>query len=121
MTLGNQKGKGCFDKKKKKLAKDEIFFQIHDIRDDEIPAKSRYLAVHILPQDHIYFVNSTPHLWSLLYFNVCRYERSVSLSFICFRKLRVLDLENLCIECLPQGIGKVRLLRYLSLRDSVIK
>ncbi|CDP12429.1 unnamed protein product [Coffea canephora] len=51
----------------------ENFFQIHDTRDDEISAKSRYLAVHILPRDKNYFRTSTPPLRSLLFFNVHGY------------------------------------------------
>ncbi|XP_027169374.1 putative disease resistance protein At1g50180 [Coffea eugenioides] len=48
-------------------AEDENFFQIHDTRDNEISAKSRYLAVHVLPLEKNYFGSSTPPLRSLLF------------------------------------------------------
>ncbi|CDP17917.1 unnamed protein product [Coffea canephora] len=98
-------------------AEDEIFFQIHDTRDDQISAKSRYLAVHSLPLDKNYLGSSTPPLRSLLFFNV----REVSLGFRSFRKLRILDLEDVKMGYnLPKEIDKVRLLRYLGLRDTYI-
>ena len=60
------------------------------------------------------------HLISdLLFFNVHKYYRIVSLTFISFRELRILDLENVNIKCLPQEIGEVRLLRYLYPREIV--
>ncbi|XP_027122070.2 putative disease resistance RPP13-like protein 3 [Coffea arabica] len=98
-------------------AEDENFFQIHDTRDDKISAKSRYLAVHVLPWDENYFGTSTPPLRSLLFLNV----HDFSLSFRSFRKLRILDLENVKLPYnLPKEIGKVRLLRYLGLRHTSI-
>ncbi|CDP11633.1 unnamed protein product [Coffea canephora] len=99
-------------------AEDENFFQIHDTRYDKI---SRYLAVHILPRDKNYFWTSTPPLRSLLFFNV-RFDREdISLSFKSFRKLRILDLENVKMPYnLPKEIGEVRLLRYLSLLETSI-
>ncbi|XP_027124105.2 probable disease resistance RPP8-like protein 2 [Coffea arabica] len=103
-----------------KKAVDENFFQIHDTKDDEISAKSRYLAVHILPWYKKYFGSSTPPLRSLLFFNVHAYRGNVSLSFKSFRKLRVLDLEKVRIYRLPKEIGDVRLLRYLGLRETRI-
>ncbi|CDP20592.1 unnamed protein product [Coffea canephora] len=102
-------------------AEDENFFQIHETRDDEISAKSRYLAVHVLPWDTNYFGTSTPPLRSLLFFNVHDYGENISLSFGSFRKLRILDLEDVKMYSnLPEGIGKVRLLRYLGLRRTSI-
>ncbi|CDP21778.1 unnamed protein product [Coffea canephora] len=102
-------------------AKDENFFQIHDTRDDEISAKSRYLAVHSLPWDKNYFGSSTPPLRSLLFFNVHEYGKNISLNFKSFRKLRILDLDNVKMSYnLPKGIGEVRLLRYLGLRRTSI-
>ncbi|XP_027124454.1 disease resistance protein RPP8-like [Coffea arabica] len=101
-------------------AKDEIFFQIHDTRDDEISAKSRYLAVHSLPWVKNYFGSSTPPLRSLLFFNIRIYEENISLRFKSFRKLRILDLENVeMYSNLPKEIGEVRLLRYLGLRGKL--
>ncbi|CDP19561.1 unnamed protein product [Coffea canephora] len=100
-------------------AKDENFFQIHDTRDDQISAKSRYLAVHSLPLDKNYFRSSTPSLRSLLFFNI---RENISLSFKSFRKLRILDLENVKMGYnLPKEIGEVRLLRYLNLRGTYIR
>nr|XP_027124117.1 putative disease resistance protein At1g50180 [Coffea arabica] len=99
-------------------AEDENFFQIHDTRDDEISAKSRYLAVHSLPLDKNYFGSSTL-LRSLLFFNVHR--ENFSLSFKSFRKLRILDLEKAGMDYLPKEIGEVRLLRYLGLRRTPIR
>ncbi|XP_027100933.1 probable disease resistance RPP8-like protein 2 [Coffea arabica] len=102
-------------------AEDEIFFQIHDTRDDEISAKSRYLAVHSLPLDKNYFGSSTPPLRSLLFFNVRCHRKNISLIFKSFRKLRILDLENVNMYFnLPKGIREVRLLRYLNLRGTYI-
>ncbi|CDP12734.1 unnamed protein product [Coffea canephora] len=105
-------------------AEDENFFQIHGTRDDKISAKSRYLAVHSLPLDENYFGSSTPPLRSLLFFNVRYYrEKEIGLIFKSFRKLRILDFENvdMCYN-LPKGIGEVRLLRYLNLRfTNIIK
>ncbi|XP_027124523.1 putative disease resistance RPP13-like protein 3 [Coffea arabica] len=102
-------------------AEDENFFQIHDTRDDEISAKSRYLAVHVLPLDENYFGSSTPPLRSLLCFNVHDCVKSINLSFKSFRKLRILDLENVRMGYdLPKEIGEVRLLRYLNLRCTLI-
>ncbi|XP_027126591.1 putative disease resistance RPP13-like protein 3 [Coffea arabica] len=102
-------------------AEDEIFFQIHDTRDDEISAKSRYLAAHILPLDKNYFGSSAPPLRSLLFFNIHGYRENISLSFKSFKKLRILDLENAEMGYdLPKEIGKVRLLRYLGLRRTSI-
>ncbi|XP_071902195.1 probable disease resistance RPP8-like protein 2 [Coffea arabica] len=102
-------------------AKDENFFQIHDTRDDEISAKSRYLAVHSLPWDKKYVGSSTPPLRSLLFFNVHDYRKNISLNFKSFKKLRILDLENVKMSYnLPEGIGEVRLLRYLGLRRTSI-
>ncbi|CDP12406.1 unnamed protein product [Coffea canephora] len=99
------------------LEETAAYDDIHDNRDDEISAKSRYLAVHALPWDENYFGTSTPPLRSLLFFNV----QDVSLSFRSFRKLRILDLENVKLSYnLPKEIGKVRLLRYLGLRDTSI-
>ncbi|CDP22185.1 unnamed protein product [Coffea canephora] len=101
-------------------AKDENFFQIHDTRDDEISAKSRYLAVHSLPWDKKYVGSSTPPLRSLLFFNVHDYRKNISLNFKSFKKLRILDLENVKMSYnLPEGIGEVRLLRYLGLRRTL--
>nr|XP_027126552.1 disease susceptibility protein LOV1-like isoform X1 [Coffea arabica] len=97
-------------------AEDEIFFQIHGTRDDKISAKSRYLAVHSLPLDENYFGSSTPPLRSLLFFNV--HWENISLIFKSFRKLRMLDLENVGMDYLPKEIGEVRLLRYLGLRHT---
>ncbi|CDP12404.1 unnamed protein product [Coffea canephora] len=103
-------------------AEDEYSLQIHDTRDDKISAKSRYLAVHSLPRDKNYFVTSAPPLRSLLFFNIRRYVKNINLSFKSFRKLRILDLENVEMGYnLPKGIGEVRLLRYLSLRDTHIR
>ncbi|XP_027086680.2 putative disease resistance RPP13-like protein 3 [Coffea arabica] len=103
-------------------AEDENFFQIHDTRDDKISAKSRYLAIHILPGDKNYFGSSTPPLRSLLFFNVHDYRKNISLIFKSFRKLRILDLEDLRMYSnLPKEIGKVRLLRYLNLRGTHIR
>ncbi|XP_071900928.1 probable disease resistance RPP8-like protein 2 [Coffea arabica] len=100
-------------------AKDEIFFQIHDTRDDEISAKSRYLAVHSLRVKN-YFGSLTPPLRSLLFFNIRIYEENISLRFKSFRKLRILDLENVeMYSNLPKEIGEVRLLRYLGLRGKL--
>ncbi|XP_071902196.1 putative disease resistance RPP13-like protein 3 isoform X1 [Coffea arabica] len=102
-------------------AEDEIFFQIHDTRDDEISAKSRYLAAHILPLDKNYFGSLAPPLRSLLFFNIHDYGENISLSFGSFRKLRILDLEDVKMYSnLPEEIGKVRLLRYLGLRRTSI-
>ncbi|CDP22182.1 unnamed protein product [Coffea canephora] len=102
-------------------AEDENFFQIHDARDDKISAKSRYLAVHTLPRDKNYFGSSTPPLRSLLFFNIRRYGEDISLSFKSFRKLRIVDLENVEMGYdLPEGIGEFRLLRYLGLRRTSI-
>ncbi|XP_027124079.2 disease resistance protein RPP8-like [Coffea arabica] len=99
-------------------AEDENFFQINDTRDDEISAKSRYLAVHSLPQDKNYFGSSTPPLRSLLFFNI---RENISLIFKSFRKLRILDFENVRMYSnLPKEIGEVRLLRYLNLRGTYI-
>ncbi|CDP19049.1 unnamed protein product [Coffea canephora] len=94
-------------------AEDENFFQIHDTSDGKISAKSRYLAVHSLPLDKNYFGTSIPPLRSLLFFNVHDYREDISLSFKSFRKLRMLDLENVRMGNLPKEIGEVRLLRYL--------
>nr|XP_027122424.1 putative disease resistance RPP13-like protein 3 isoform X1 [Coffea arabica] len=104
-------------------AEDENFFQIHDTRDGKISAKSRYLAVHSLPLDkNYYFGTSIPPLRSLLFFNVHDYREGISLSFKSFRKLRMLDLENVKMGYnLPKGIGEVRLLRYLGLRGTSIR
>ncbi|XP_027124557.1 probable disease resistance RPP8-like protein 2 [Coffea arabica] len=103
-------------------AEDEIFFQIHGTRDDQISAKSRYLAVHSLPLDENYFGSSTPPLRSLLVFNIRSFGKNFSLSFKSFKKLRILDLENAGMGYnLPKGIGEVRLLRYLNLRDTHIR
>ncbi|XP_027124107.1 putative disease resistance RPP13-like protein 3 isoform X1 [Coffea arabica] len=103
-------------------AEDEIFFQIHDTRDGKISAKSRYLAVHSLPLDKNYFGTSIPPLRSLLFFNVHDYREDISLSFKSFRKLRMLDLENVRMNFnLPKEIGEVRLLRYLGLRGTSIR
>ncbi|CDP22113.1 unnamed protein product, partial [Coffea canephora] len=100
-------------------AEDENFFQIHDTRDGKISAKSRYLAVHSLPLDKNYFGTSIPPLRSLLFFNVHR--ENISLIFKSFRKLRMLDLENVEMGYnLPKEIGEVRLLRYLGLRRTSI-
>ncbi|XP_027124121.2 putative disease resistance RPP13-like protein 3 [Coffea arabica] len=102
-------------------AEDENFFQIHDTRDNEISAKSRYLAVHVLPLDENYLVSSTPPLRSLLFFNIRRYGKGISFSSKSFRKLRILDFENIGMGYnLPKGIGEVRLLRYLNLRGTFI-
>ncbi|CDP12408.1 unnamed protein product [Coffea canephora] len=102
-------------------AEDEYSLQIHDTRDDKISAKSRYLAVHILSRDKNHFGTSPAPLRSLLFFNTHGYEENISLSFESFRKLRVLDLENVMMYSnLPEGIGKVRLLRYLGLRRTSI-
>ncbi|XP_071929053.1 disease susceptibility protein LOV1-like [Coffea arabica] len=102
-------------------AEDENFFQIHDTRYDKISAKSRYLAVHILPRDTNYFWTSTPPLRSLLFFNVHVDREDISLSFKSFRKLRILDLENVKMPYnLPKEIGEVRLLRYLNLLGTFI-
>ncbi|CDP19584.1 unnamed protein product [Coffea canephora] len=101
-------------------AEDENFFQIHDTKDDKISAKSRYLAVHSLPLDKN-FGSSNPPLRSLLFFNVHGYMENISLSFKSFRKLRILDLENVEMGYnLLEEIGKVRLLRYLNLRGTYI-
>ncbi|XP_027171899.1 putative disease resistance RPP13-like protein 3 [Coffea eugenioides] len=103
-------------------AEDENFFQIHDTRDDEISAQSRYLAVHSLPLDKNSFGSSTPPLRSLLLFNVHDYRENISLIFKSFRKLRILDFENVGMGYnLPKGIGELRLLRYLNLRDTYIR
>ncbi|XP_027124038.1 putative disease resistance protein At1g50180 [Coffea arabica] len=103
-------------------AEDENFFQIHDTRDDKISAKSRYLAVHTLSRDKNYFGSSTPPLRSLLFFNIRRYGEDISLSFKSFRKLRIVDLENVEMGYdLPEGIGEFRLLRYLGLRRTSIE
>ncbi|CDP16903.1 unnamed protein product [Coffea canephora] len=102
-------------------ADDENFFQIHDTRDDKISAKSRYLAVHVLPWDENYLGSSTPPLRSLLFFNVHGYMENISLNLKSFGKLRTLDLENVQIPYnLPKEIGEVRLLRYLCLRYTSI-
>ncbi|CDP12428.1 unnamed protein product [Coffea canephora] len=77
-------------------ANDENFFHTDEIRDDEISAKSRYLAVHILPWDKNY------------------------VGFKSFRKLRILDLEKVMMAYLPKEIGEIRLLRYLGLRRTWI-
>ncbi|XP_027125239.2 putative disease resistance RPP13-like protein 3 [Coffea arabica] len=103
-----------------KKAEDENFFQIHDTRDDKISAKSRYLAVHILPGDKNYFGSSTPPLRSLLFFNVHDYRENISFGFKSLRKLRTLDLENVMMDYMPKEISKVRLLRYLNLRETRI-
>ncbi|XP_071900915.1 putative disease resistance protein At1g50180 [Coffea arabica] len=96
-------------------AEDENFFQIHGTRDDEISAKSRYLAVHSLPLDKNYFGSSNPPLRSLLFSNVRGYMGNISLSAKSLRKLRILDLENVQKDDdLPKEIGEVRLLRYLN-------
>nr|XP_027124079.1 disease resistance protein RPP8-like [Coffea arabica] len=103
-------------------ADDENFFQINDTRDDEISAESRYLAVHSLPLDKNYFGSSTPPLRSLFFFNVRYHRKNISLIFKSFRKLRILDLENVIMYFnLPKGIGEVRLLRYLNLRGTHIR
>nr|XP_027124115.1 putative disease resistance protein At1g50180 [Coffea arabica] len=52
-----------------KKAEDENFFQIHDTRDDKISAKSRYLAVHILPGDKN-FLGLQPLLSGLYFFSM---------------------------------------------------
>ncbi|CDP12397.1 unnamed protein product [Coffea canephora] len=103
-------------------AEDENFFQIHDTRDNEISAKSRYLAVHVLPLDKNYFGSSTPPLRSLLCFNIRRgYGKDISLSSKSFRKLRILDFENVWMGYnLLKGIGEVRLLRYLKVKGTFI-
>ncbi|XP_027122503.1 putative disease resistance RPP13-like protein 3 [Coffea arabica] len=107
-------------------AEDENFFQIHGTRDDQISAKSRYLAVHSLPLEKIYFGTSTPPLRSLLFFNGHGDRENISLIFKSFKKLRILeldlDLEDVGMYFnLPKEIGEVRLLRYLGLRDASIR
>ncbi|XP_027124109.1 putative disease resistance RPP13-like protein 3 [Coffea arabica] len=101
-------------------ANDEKIFHTDEIRDDEISAKSRYLAVHILPWDKNYVGCSIPPVRSLLFFNIHGYRENISLSFKSFRKLRILDLEKVMMAYLPKEIGEIRLLRYLGLRRTWI-
>ncbi|XP_027169376.1 putative disease resistance RPP13-like protein 3 [Coffea eugenioides] len=87
-TAVDQRIKSCHDLLREfaiSKAKEENFFQIHEIRDGEILAES-------------------------------------SLSFETFGKLRIVDLENVRINSVPEEIGEVRFLRdQEDLRDMQVE
>lgn len=105
-------------------AKEEIFLEISAVRTSPPSSKCRHLVVHSSSETHNFpeeFENSTPHLRSCIFFKLAEFEQVVNLSFASLKLLRVLDLENMNVQYIPEEIGEVILLRYLGLRGTGIK
>ncbi|XP_027122392.1 putative disease resistance protein At1g50180 [Coffea arabica] len=105
-------------------AKEVMFLKIFEESSSYPSSKCRHLVVNSCCERLNYpgeFEHSTPPLRSLIFFNLAEVEHEFNLSFVVFKLLRVLDLQNMNISCLPDEIGELSLLTYLCLRYTRIE
>ena len=63
-----------------------------------------------------------PHIHSLLFFNLDEFPKSFMSTFVAnFKLLKVMDFEDALLDCIPEDVGSLFHLRYLSLRNTKVK
>ncbi|CDP16902.1 unnamed protein product [Coffea canephora] len=106
-------------------AEEVMFLKIFGESSSSFPSsKCRHLLVNSCSERLNFpgeFEHSTPPLRSLIFFNLAEDKHEVNLSFVRFKLLRVLDLQNMNISYLPEEIGELSLLMYLCLRYTRIE
>ncbi|KAL0000446.1 hypothetical protein SO802_014227 [Lithocarpus litseifolius] len=62
------------------------------------------------------------HIHSLLFFNLDEFPKSFMSTFVAnFKLLKVMDFEDALLDCIPEDVGSLFHLRYLSLRNTKVK
>ncbi|KAL4618491.1 hypothetical protein ACB092_06G014500 [Castanea dentata] len=62
------------------------------------------------------------HIHSLLFFNLDEFPKSFMSTFVAnFKLLKVVDFEDALLDCIPEDVGSLFHLRYLSLRNTKVK
>ncbi|XP_058112035.1 disease resistance protein RPP8-like [Magnolia sinica] len=103
-------------------AKEKRFLEVHGNMAPELPTKARRLAITCGDISKSISLNcSTPQLRSLLRFSKEeQMPEKPQLKIICgaFKLLRVMDLRDVGLSCLPDEIGYLIHLRYLCLKGT---
>ncbi|KAK1297055.1 Disease resistance protein RPM1 [Acorus calamus] len=107
------------------ISREEKFFVSYIGKDDEkyLDDKIPRLSLHNFLNDVLNMMNRIINLHTLMVFagnqiHQLALEKLIQSSF---RSLRVLDLEGVSIEILPNAVGNLRNLRFLNLRGTSIK
>ncbi|CAK9160928.1 unnamed protein product [Ilex paraguariensis] len=104
-------------------AKAENFFEIHGNLSSLPSSSSRRHAIYSNFDWYASLSHSTKLLRSLFFFRLDVENRRIKeLNFVCknFKLLRVLDLEDIRIDCVPDGVGELIHLKYIGLRRTNI-
>ncbi|XP_059438963.1 disease resistance protein RPM1-like isoform X2 [Corylus avellana] len=97
------------------------FSQVLEASDTSSPRKSRCLSIHCA-RENVFEISEYSRVRSVFLFSINEMPRSFMVKlFKKFKLLKVLDFEDAPIDCLPQEVGNLFHLKYLSLRRTKVK
>jgi disease resistance protein RPM1 len=97
------------------------FSQVLEAGDTTSPGKSRCLSIHCARED-VFETIEYSRVHSVFLFSINEMPRSFMVKlFKKFKLLKVLDFEDAHIDCLPQEVGNLFHLKYLSLWRTKVK
>jgi disease resistance protein RPM1 len=102
-------------------ARELNFFQVLEADDTTSHGISRCLSIHNARED-VFETSEYSRVRSVFLFNINEMPNSFIVNlFKKFKLLKVLDFEDAPIDCLPQEVGNLFHLKYLSLRRTKVK
>ncbi|XP_031283645.1 disease resistance protein RPM1-like [Pistacia vera] len=97
------------------------FFRFFDEKDLSHLSKTRHISVHKCANGVLESIKNSK-IRSICLFNVDELPGTFTTAFVAdFKLLKILDFENAPLDCLPDGVGKLFHLHYLSLRNTKVK
>ena len=101
--------------------KDLSFYHVLSKQESNFEGLTRHMSVHGVSYDTLKEFKVT-YIHSLLFFNLDELSKSyMSMIFANFKLLKVMDFEDASLDCIPEDVGCLFPLRYLSLRNTRVK